>query len=204
MLLRQPSAVGNHPADDGPAQACRNVREDHPHTSRMQRSRPVLCRAWSLVWLIAGLAASSSERRFQFRHVNPGDGDAAGIGRAVPARAAGSSGGRRHAARPARSGWAIRVVGPDAPAVLRRVPQVPARAGCGGKRPDRRATSPSPVLGGRTWRGCSKASVISSSACAATWRKPAAASAAGEIAVSERCARCPARVRNRAGDRYQA
>ena len=29
-------------------------------------------------------------------------------------------------------------------------------------------------------------------------------SAAGDIAVSERCARCPARVRNRAGDRCQA
>ena len=57
---------------------------------------------------------------------------------------------------------------------------------------------------GRTWRGCSKALVISSPACAATWRKSAAAGAAGDIAVSERCARCPARVRNRAGDRCRA
>src|SRR2546422_10421208 len=36
--------------------------------------------------------------------------------------------------RPARSGWAVRVAGPDAPAGLRRGPHVPARAGCGGDR----------------------------------------------------------------------
>src|SRR5260221_1364259 len=52
-LLPPPPAAGNHPAEDGPAQACRNVHEDHPHTrqnrtspgrriSRVERSRPVI------------------------------------------------------------------------------------------------------------------------------------------------------------------
>ena len=131
--------------------------------------------------------------RLPFRQVNPGEGDAAGIGRAVPARVADPL---------VASGMLPVRRDPDGPFAWRDQMRPRFFAGFHGCLPALAAAGSDlivehiieSVLGGRTGLGWSKASMYSSSACTATWRKSAAASATGEIAVSERAGRgeaCP-------------